>query len=303
MTFPLMPVVSPGTTTTPTPGVTWETITSAVVGTNSLRYNSNSGTGTWVVAGNSGAAFRSTDGGSTWASSTFSTGQMTGIAYGNSLFAVTQYVGNDIYTSANGSAWTTNRDNNQIRYNDGYFVLGSGTGGGSGFVYASADGVNWTYGAQGAVGANSARCGIYVASLGRTFAGGSEYKYNNAVPTAATAWAGTPTGLTGVVRDIAWSPALSIAVIVGDDGIFSSTNLTSWTSRVSIITANSGFSGIAWCSGQFVAVGTAGKIFTSLNGTTWTPRTSGTTNALYGVSESGGVIIVTGETGTILRSS
>jgi len=300
MTFPLMPVMSP---TVSTPGVAWETITSGIVGTNSLRYSANDSAGTWVAAGNSGVAFRSTDSGTTWLSSTVSSGQMLGAAYGNSLFAVAQDDGNDLYTSPNGSAWTSrisgsSRDHGQIKYNDGYFVLGSGTGGGDGFIYGSPDGVTWTYGAQGAVGSNAAQCGIYVAALGRTFAGGAQYKYNNAVPTAATPWVGSATGLTGTIYDIAWSPTQSIAIICGANGIFSSTNLTGWTLRVA-----GGMNGVAWCSDQFVAVGTGGTIYTSPNGIVWTLQTSGTTNALYGVSQGNGFIIVTGDNGTILRSS
>jgi hypothetical protein len=52
-----------------------------------------------------------------------------------------------------------------------------------------------------------------------------------------------------------------------------------------------------------VAVGSAGKIFTSPNGVTWTSRVSGSANDLYGVASQGGVILAVGSLGTVLRSS
>ena len=37
-------------------------------------------------------------------------------------------------------------------------------------------------------------------------------------------------------------------------------------------------------SGLFIAVGGSGTLLTSSDGTTWTAQTTGTTNALYGVT-------------------
>lgn len=282
-------------------GLVWAAIAPPTAG--NMRYTAASDTGLFVVAGPSGAVYRSSDYGNTWASATPSSGQMWGMTYGGGLFAVTQDAGNDLLTSSDGISWTArisgaSRDHHQVKYNDGYFVLGSGTGGGDGYIYGSADGLSWTYGPQGAVGANSVWCGIYVSSLGRTMAGGVQYKYNNAVPTSATAWTAGATGLSGITYDIAWSPVAGAAVIAGANGLYYSTTLTSWS-----LVSSGAMYGIAWCADKFVAVGSGGAIRTSPDGVTWTSRTSGTSEDLYGVSEYNGVILATGNNGAVVRSS
>ena len=293
MSFPLMPCPQVLLES----GLVWSAITPPTAG--NMRYAAASDTGLFVVAGPSGAVYRSSDYGNTWASATPSTGQMYGMAYGEGLFAITQDAGDNLYTSADGSTWTNrisaSRDHHQVTYNDGYFVLGSGVAGGNGIIYGSADGTSWTQSPD--TGSNSKQCGIYVSSLNRTFAGGLQNAYFNGVPTAVSAWSGTPTGLTGTTYNVAWNG--SIAVAVGTGGIFSSTALIAWTSRYS----GASMYGVAWCVDKFVAVGAGGMIQTSTDGITWTSRTSGTANDLYGVAEYNGVILVTGNTGTVLRSS
>ena len=60
--------------------------------------------------------------------------------------------------------------------------------------------------------------------------------------------------------------------------------------------------GVTWSGTQFVVVGLSGTILTSPDGITWTTRTSGTTNALNGVIWSGTQFVVVGNIGTILTS-
>ena len=84
----------------------------------------------------------------------------------------------------------------------------------------------------------------------------------------------------------------STFVGVGDYGkIIKTTNAgSSWdnmTTGLSPYTAPSGslsLRGVAYGNSTFVAVGQSGTILTSTNGTSWTTRTSGTTNALNGVT-------------------
>lgn len=292
-----MPLVQP----TSNPGVVWEPVGSL---SSNLQQLSVSPSGVWVAADSStiGTIRRSADYGTTWSAvSTGSADYSEGSAFGNGLFVITDFAGNGIYSSPDGSSWTlrvsAGRDNHRASYNDGYFVVGSGTNGGDGYLYASADGTSWTYGSNGAVGANSVNCGIYVSALNRTFAGGSQYKYVNAVPTSATAWTGTPTGLSGRVTDVAWGN--SIGVVTGPSGIYSSTDLITWTLRQSA----TNMYGVSWCETQFVAVGSSGQIYTSPDGINWTSRTSGTSSALYGAAGYSGVILVVGSGGTVLRSS
>jgi hypothetical protein len=56
-------------------------------------------------------------------------------------------------------------------------------------------------------------------------------------------------------------------------------------------------------SGLFVAVGDNGKILTSSDGTTWTSRTSGTTEYLRGGAYGNSTFVVVGASGTIITSS
>jgi uncharacterized delta-60 repeat protein len=60
--------------------------------------------------------------------------------------------------------------------------------------------------------------------------------------------------------------------------------------------------GACFGAGQFVAVGEAGTIITSLDGQTWTPRASGTTKWLVGVVHAGGQFVAVGDAGTVLYS-
>lgn len=305
MSFPLMPLAQPASQ----PGVSWQAV-GGLAGTVDLHKLSVSPNGVWIAARANvvGTVSRSTDYGTSWANATTPSIDTFGSfasAYGEGLFIVGDWGGNELYSSADGSSssWTVrstgSRDNYAVSYNDGYFVCGSGTAGGNGFSNTSADGTTWVYGAQGSIGSNSGACGIYVASLNRTFVGGNQYRYVNDIPTAATAWTGSSTGLSGRITDIAWSPTAAIGVVTGPSGIYSSTDLITWTLRNSSVNMY----GVSWCETQFVAVGSLGKILTSPDGTTWTARTSGTTSDLYGAASYNGAILVVGYGGTVLRSS
>ena len=54
---------------------------------------------------------------------------------------------------------------------------------------------------------------------------------------------------------------------------------------------------------MFVSVGQSGTILTSSDGTSWTERTSGTSNNLYGVTYGNGLFVTVGDKGTILIST
>ena len=56
-------------------------------------------------------------------------------------------------------------------------------------------------------------------------------------------------------------------------------------------------------SGLFVVVGDSGTILTSSDGTTWTSRTSGTSNGLYNIFYGNSTFVAEGHSGTILTSS
>ena len=296
-----MPIVQPAGVV----GENWQPLVSSVIGTSNLRYNAVNPTGTWIAAGASGVVYTSNDYGNSWTVSNAGTTQLDGAAYGNGQFVITEDSGNRIWSSTNGTAWTQrvndSRDNHTVTFNDGYFVVGSGTPNSSGFIYGSSNGTTWTYGTS-AVGSNSVRCGIYVAAFNRTFAGGAasnnQRKYADKLPTTASgAWT-SASGISGDSNAVAWSPIVSRAILCTDSGIYYSSDLATWSTGIAI----GAMYGVAWCNNQFVAVGGSGRILTSPDGITWTTRTSGTTNTLLGVSEYNGTILVTGSGGTVLRA-
>jgi hypothetical protein len=60
--------------------------------------------------------------------------------------------------------------------------------------------------------------------------------------------------------------------------------------------------GVTYGNGLFVAVGDDGAILTSPDGVTWTRRTSSTINPLYGATYGNGTFVAVGLYGTILTS-
>lgn len=299
----------PNVTSTLSPGTRWAAATSPAA--KNLRGIAVSQTGRWIVAAQTSApySYYSDDHGATWtAGGTMTNGSsMFGMVYGDGLFVASAGTsGQTIFSSPDGVTWT-NRfnpgggagwDMYQLVYNDGYFTLGVDDD--NAVVFASDAGTSWVSNPQGSLNTGVCVSAIYVAALNRTFAAATSntYKYNNTIPTSATAWAGNATGLTGNIWGICWSHDLSMACAVGDNGVFTSSNLTDWTQR----TTDANMKNVAWCTNQFVAVGFAGKILTSPDGVTWTARTSGTTAELYGVAENDGVILVTGDSGVVLKS-
>jgi photosystem II stability/assembly factor-like uncharacterized protein len=68
------------------------------------------------------------------------------------------------------------------------------------------------------------------------------------------------------------------------------------------LTANNTLKCVTSSPSTAVAVGFAGRIFSSTDGTSWTSRTSGVTQPLNAVSYAGGVFIAVGNAGILLTS-
>ena len=85
--------------------------------------------------------------------------------------------------------------------------------------------------------------------------------------------------------------------IVGGCGNFSGNYEEIESSTSSDTTSSSDF------NASFVAVGQSGIILTSSDGTTWTSRTSGTSNNLQGVTYGNSTYVTVGDGGTILTSA
>lgn len=260
---------------------------------------------------NTNVVRRSTNAGSTWTStsvaSSSGTKAFTGVAFGGGVFALVQSE-TGIWSSTDGITWTLRASSSffpagvlsgNMTYNDGYFILSLGNLTTTAHIASSPDGVTWTFGPQGSIPGSFSARGMYVSSLNRTFAGsGTSYRFVNAVPTSATSWSSSGITLGGNLLALAWSPTLSIAAAVTSTGIWSSTDLLTWTMRLS----STGYTHAAWCGDQFIAVGNIGRIAASFDGTTWTTRTSGTTSSLTSVAADGEFILVSGSSGTLLRS-
>lgn len=114
------------------------------------------------------------------------------------------------------------------------------------------------------------------------------------------------TGATGrFVTGLAYDPATDVVVAVTSTGeVATSANRgTTWTIRTPAAAA--AYRGVRWDAlrGLFIALGDSGVIHTSPTGTTWTARTSGTTDTLWDVAVDGPVLVATGADGRIVRSA
>ena len=129
------------------------------------------------------------------------------------------------------------------------------------------------------------------------------------VSTDGITWTDQTSGC-GMTEDM-WDVHLtgSIGVIIGDNGsIYSSTDKgSSCTKRTSGTTVE--FNELLYGDSTFVAAGDNGTILTSSNGTSWTSRSSSTTNNLYGgvytdTDSSGSkTFILVGASGKVLGSN
>ena len=90
---------------------------------------------------------------------------------------------------------------------------------------------------------------------------------------------------------------------VGDGGaIVTSPTGSTWTQQVSTVTSD--LYGIGASPSLLVAVGSGGKILTSVdNGITWVARTSGTTLVLSRVAWTGAEFVAVGNNGIAVRST
>jgi len=92
-------------------------------------------------------------------------------------------------------------------------------------------------------------------------------------------------------------------VAVGNGGIYTSSNGTSWTQR-----SSTACSGVTYGNNTFVAVGGSGTILTSSTETSsapydWTSRTSGTSSGLNEITYGNGIFVAVGSAGTIITST
>jgi hypothetical protein len=111
-----------------------------------------------------------------------------------------------------------------------------------------------------------------------------------------------------------WAAVDALPSQTGNSGKYLTTNGTTaswgtvnqpitWTPRLE--SSSTGFYGIAYNgSNLYVAVGSAGTLYTSPDALTWTSRTSGFgSNAIYGVGYGNGLFVAVGASGTLTTST
>ena len=182
-----------------------------------------------------------------------------------------------LLTSADGTCWTaqTSGTTNNLRA----FAIKPSTirvvVGYSGTILTSSDAITWTSRASGTT--NNLTNVHYNSGFVVTGASGTLLTSSDGITwTDRTSSCGMTENLWGI------SSNSTVGVAVGDNGsIYTSTDDgVNCTKRTSGTTVE--FNGLLYGNSTFVAVGDNGTILTSDNGTTWTSRTSGTTNTLYG---------------------
>lgn len=241
--------------------------------------------------------------------------QFFDIVYGNNVWVITGSSSTPLLSSADGVTWTS-------RSVPGGVIPGTGSFGNGRFVFSgngntvitSTDGITWTRNAvAGTPGASSPYIGDVAFGGGKFVAIGRDSSFNGAAYTSADAvtWtaapaiAGSSNGLDTVASDGAKFAA------VGNAGLFSSADGTTWTKQTSpfaqaqrnLGAINEPSQKAIFANNQFFLLGGYGSIATSPDGVAWTRRSTGTTNDLLGAIYDGSKFVVTGAGGTVLTSS
>jgi predicted small lipoprotein YifL len=117
-------------------------------------------------------------------------------------------------------------------------------------------------------------------------------------------WTVRTSGVTTDLYGVAVNPVGSRYLAVGAGGvILSSTDFgITWAAATSGSTATLTSAALN-SSGTFVVVGAGGVVLSSTDGTTWTSRTSGTTNNLNAVRYLNGGFVAVGDGGSVLTSA
>ncbi len=246
---------------TSTNGIDWVAQTS---GKSGLLMNVNGDGPLWVIVGESGTILTSSNG-INWTSRTSPTNALfRGVAYGNGIYLACGDNG-AMVRSTNGITWSV--------VNTGTNLSLQGVGYGAEFLHsggtneATADSPLFV-----AVGAN----GLLMTSSN------------------GLAWTKRTSGTPVYISDVSYGNGYYTAV--GNTRTLRSADGISWA----VYTNSTYLYRIVYCAGVFKATGANGTILSSMDGATWEPETSGTTNTLRGISYAADQFVAVGFNGTIL---
>ncbi|HYF92779.1 MAG TPA: S-layer homology domain-containing protein [Symbiobacteriaceae bacterium] len=247
-----------------------------------------------AVCGGLLGSTRATFASAAWTTQTSGTGEtLTGVEYGGGLWVTGGNTG-ALLTSPDGIAWTA-----RTAANDWTAFAHDGTRwvavGYSGKVATSTDGTSWVVQAPGGLG-NIWYDVAYGAGV-----------FVAPEANGAQMWVSAD-GLTWSTVDLPGNTLNGLVygggrfVAVGLDGAYAvSADGSTWTTG-SLNTSGVNLWEVAYGNGVYVAAGDAGSIYTSPDGLSWTARTSGTTDGLYGAAYGNGTFVVSGTGGAIVRS-
>lgn len=271
------PGATPVTATPKLAGSNWSVGSNSAAGGQDLRAITR---GTVFVAGGAGGAIASSADGITWSTLSAATSNNLNAAW---FYTTYKLVGDNgtVVTSTDAITWTPRTSATTQHL---YGIAANGTNlnvavGANGTVITSADGATWAAQASGttrdlyAVTYSSFNGGLWVA----VGAGGTIVKSTDAVTWTAVA-SNTTADLRGVANGIGSTVTAATATTT------TTTFALAFTAVGAAGTVVSSADGTTWVAqsvaggsnlnavsfgGQFVAVGNAGSIFTSTNGTTW----------------------------------
>lgn len=317
-----------GVVKTSVDGLTWTQQTSSTSNAlNSIDWNGS----LLRAVGDSGIFITSPDG-VTWTQAYTPQPTWLGVATDGKLFVQCGQNGG-LRTSTDGTTWTTlpspffSVSFTAVKWAAGQWVMLSDHGG----IFTSTDGVNWTVRVTPTISSSNLKAvaygnGTWVAvGFGATIYTSTDAvtwtqrssASSNRLLSVAYGPAGfvaldhhgeaqtSPDGMTwtffGPVTDNAVAYGNGLYVAGGYNGIFTSSDLVTWTPRTSTMTAS--ILGLTWAPSGWVAVGADGQAATSTDGLTWTrlPIKNGR-NYLASVAGHASRYVIVGESGTIITS-
>ena len=164
-------------------------------------------------------------------------------------------------------------------------------------IATSSDGTNWT---KRLVSGDSSSFSGAIYGNGKFIAVGSSGKV--ATSPDGFNWTVSTPGAWGESGGIAFG-ANRFVTVDSDAGIpYMSTDGINWTATAAPGTG-SGLFGPAFGQNTFVAVGWAGKVITSSDGTTWASATSSVSDLLTGIAFANSQFVAVGDNGTVVTSS